>query len=127
MKARYECCTAVEFEHLGRSVRQATENRNNLDSQATSKTEFDLVENGNGDNTHATVLRRNDNKKVEFKLDGRYIRIDGYGVKSMTLRAGISLDHKCVLFSGDAALPYWFIVSQALDSLFFDEYTNCPR
>ena len=26
-----------------------------------------------------------------------------------------------------AAMPYWFVVSQALDTLFFDDDTDCPR
>ena len=127
VKARYDCCTAVLFSDLVRTVRQATENRNGLNSQDGSVTKFEFSEEGNGGNTYAEVLRKNDGRKVEFRLDGRYIRINGYGAESITLRAGISLDGTCILLNGNTAFPYWFIVSQALDSLFFDEHTDCPR
>ena len=88
---------------------------------------FEFIADQNGENTYAAVLRKSDGVKVEFRRKGRYAYIEGYGIEKMRLRAGISPNKECVPIVESVPLPYWYIASQVLDVLFFDDESNRPR
>ena len=125
VKARDRCSIALVFGLLTKAVRQATEDRNSLSEEPAAG--FEFIADQNGENTYAVVLRKSDGVKVEFRREGRYTHIEGYGIEEMRLRAGISQSMDCVPIVDSTPLPYWYIASQVLDALFFDDGSDRPR